>query len=166
MDERERPSVQALPILCQPAAAVQPSNRTLDDPAFRQDSEAPRGIRPLDDLHLSLARDLGQPGLELRACVAAISIELEQERIQAEQRRHQQHAAVPVLDVGGVHDGRHQQALRVHEDVALLAADLLACVVARRVDAGPPFSAPFTLWLSMMQAVGLASRPACSRHRT
>ncbi len=75
MHERERPSVQALPILGQPAAAVQPGDGPLDDPAARQHGEAPRGIRPLDDLHLDLARDLRQPGLELRACVAAISIE-------------------------------------------------------------------------------------------
>ena len=32
------------------------------------------------------------------------------------------------------------------------------------IDADPPFSALFTLWLSMMAAVGLASRCACSRH--
>ena len=32
-----------------------------------------------------------------------------------------------------------------------------------RVDPGPPFSALFTLWLSMMQAVGLASHSALSR---
>ncbi|MDP4025736.1 hypothetical protein Q8W71_24185 [Methylobacterium sp. NEAU 140] len=37
----------------------------------------------------------------------------------------------------------HQQALRVDEDVPLLAPDLLARVVARRVDGTPPFSAPF-----------------------
>jgi hypothetical protein len=42
--------------------------------------------------------------------------------------------------------------------------DFLAGVVTRRIDAGPPFSALFTLWLSMMAAVGLASRCACSRH--
>jgi hypothetical protein len=65
-----------------------------------------------------------------------------------------------------VDDRLHQQALGVDQDVALLAFDLLACIVARRVDAGPPFSAPFTLWLSMIAAVGLASRPACSRHST
>jgi hypothetical protein len=46
----------------------------------------------------------------------------------------------------------------------LLAFDLLARIVAMRVDASPPFSALFTLWLSMMAAVGLASRCACSRH--
>jgi hypothetical protein len=38
----------------------------------------------------------------------------------------------------------------------LLALDFLACVVTRRIDAGPPFSALFTLWLSMMAALGLA----------
>ena len=36
-------------------------------------------------------------------------------------------------------DGAHQQALRIDEDVALLALDFLARVVARRVDAAPLF---------------------------
>jgi hypothetical protein len=35
---------------------------------------------------------------------------------------------------------------------------LLARIVTRRIDAGPPFSALFTLWLSMMAAVGLEFR--------
>ena len=96
----------------------------------------------------------------------AVGVEFQQERAQPEQRPHQQHAAVAVLDVGGVDDRLHQQALGVDQDVALLALDLLAGVVARRVDAAPPFSAPLTLWLSMIAAVGLASRPACSRHST
>jgi hypothetical protein len=52
------------------------------------------------------------------------------------------------------------------KDVALLALDLLAAIIAVRVDRRPPFSALFTLWLSMIAAVGLASRPACSRHST
>jgi hypothetical protein len=60
----------------------------------------------------------------------------------------------------------HQQTLRIDENVPLLAFDLLARIIAMGVDAGPPFSALFTLWLSMMQAVGLASRPAFSRHWT
>ena len=75
-------------------------------------------------------------------------------------------AAVAILDVGGVHDGVDQQALRVDENVPLLALDLLSRIVARRVDRGPPFSALFTLWLSMIAAVGLASREAASRHFT
>ena len=77
--------------------------------------------------------------------LAAVGIELDQERKGAEQARHQQRAAVAVLDVGGVHDGVHQQALRIDEDVPLLALDLLACIVARRINRGPPFSALLTL---------------------
>src|SRR5262245_47490729 len=88
------------------------------------------------------------------------------ERIEAEQRGHQERAAVAILDIGGVHDGVHQEALRVDENVPLLALDLLARIVAVRVDARPPFSAPFTLWLSMIAAVGEASRSARSRHST
>ena len=37
--------------------------------------------------------------------------------------------------------------------------------IAVRINADLPFSALWTLWLSMIAAVGLASRPACSRHR-
>jgi hypothetical protein len=59
-----------------------------------------------------------------------------------------------------------QQAHRVYDNMALLAFDLFARIIAMRINAGPPFSALFTLWLSMMAAVGLASRSAASRHST
>ena len=59
----------------------------------------------------------------------------------------------------------HQEALRVDENMPLLAFDLLARIVPMRV-VSPPFSALFTLWLSMMAAVGEASRSALSRHST
>jgi hypothetical protein len=59
-----------------------------------------------------------------------------------------------------------QQAQRIYENMALLALDLFARIIAMRIDAAPPFSALFTLWLSMMAAVGLASRSASSRHAT
>jgi hypothetical protein len=36
----------------------------------------------------------------------------------------------------------------------LLALDLFARIVTMRINAGPRFSALFTLWLSMMAAVG------------
>ena len=68
------------------------------------------------------------------------------------------------LNVGGGYGTVQEQALRIDENVALLARDQLARVKTGRIDARPPFSALFTLWLSMMQAVGLASRPAFSRH--
>ncbi len=120
-------------------------------------------VGALDDIQVDPAADGSQPGLELRALVAAVGVEFQQERVQPEQRPHQQHATIAVLDVGGVDDRLPQQALGVDQDVALLALDLLARIKAGRIDATPPFSALLTLWLSMIATVGLASRPACSR---
>ena len=57
-----------------------------------------------------------------------------------------------------MNDGVEQQPQRIYEKVALLAFDLLARIIAMRIDTEPPFSALLTLWLSMMAAVGLASR--------
>jgi hypothetical protein len=71
-----------------------------------------------------------------------------------------------LLNAGGMNDGVQQQTHRVYENMTLLALDLFPRIVAVRINAGPPFSALFTLWLSMMQAVGLASRSAFSRHST
>ena len=65
-----------------------------------------------------------------------------------------------------MNDRMEQEAFRVYENVALLSLDLFARVKAMRIDAGPPFSALLTLWLSMIAAVGLASRSIFSRHAT
>ena len=101
---------------------------------------------------------------ELRPLISAISEHLAQKRELSEQRGDEVYSAIAVLDVGGMHDGVDQQAQRIYENVALLALDLLARIITMRIDPGPPFSALFTLWLSMMAAVGLASRSSCSRH--
>src|SRR5260370_36395248 len=71
-----------------------------------------------------------------------------------------------MLNVGGVHDGVDQQALRIEENVPLLALNLFSRIVTRRIDRRPPFSALLTLWLSMTAAVRLRSRPSPSRHFT
>ncbi|BCH34973.1 hypothetical protein MesoLjLc_69030 [Mesorhizobium sp. L-8-10] len=65
-----------------------------------------------------------------------------------------------------MNEGVHQETLGIDESMPLLAFDLLARIVAMRVDPARPFSALFTLWLSMMDAVGEASRPACFRQVT
>jgi hypothetical protein len=44
--------------------------------------------------------------------------------IQTEQCGHRQQPAIAVLDVGGVDNGAHQQALRADQQMALLALDL------------------------------------------
>ena len=91
---------------------------------------------------------------------------LEKEWKLAKQRGEQQQAAIAILNVGGMDDGVQQQSERIDENMPLLAFDQLAGIEPMRINAGPPFSALFTLWLSMMAAVGLASRSARSRHST
>ena len=111
-----------------------------------------------------MRQDRSQRVVEFRSLIAGVGEQRLQERIHSEQCRKQQDAAVTILDVCGVNDGVQQQTQRVYQNMALLALDLLARIIAMRIDAGPPFSALFTLWLSMMAAVGLASRSLCSRH--
>jgi hypothetical protein len=65
-----------------------------------------------------------------------------------------------------MHERMEQEAKSIYEDVALLAFDLFAGVVAVRINLAPPFSALLTLWLSMIAAVGLTSRSAASLHST
>jgi hypothetical protein len=73
---------------------------------------------------------------------------------------------VTILNIGGVDRDAQQQTERINEDVPLAPGDLLARIIALRVKRGPPFCAALALWLSMMAAVGLASRPSCSRTAT
>jgi len=101
-----------------------------------------------------------------RPLIGAVGEQFAEKGKQAEQCRQQREAAVAILNVGGGDDAVQQQTLRVDQNMSLLALDQLARVEAVGIDAAPPFSALFTLWLSMMQAVGLASRPAFSRHLT
>ncbi len=96
--------------------------------------------------------------------IGTVGEEFTQEGKEPEQCREQRHAAIAILDVGGGDQAVQQQALGIDQNMALLALDQLAGIEAVRIDAGPPFSALLTLWLSMMQAVGLASRSASSRH--
>src|SRR5215213_3179447 len=67
--------------------------------------------------------------------------------------------AIRVLDVGRMHDYAQQQPLRVHRDVALAPFQPLGGIPAAR----SPFSVVLTLWVSMIAAVGLTSRPSPSR---
>ena len=98
--------------------------------------------------------------------ISTVGKQLRKERKPTEQRRQQCDAAITILNASGMNDGVQQQTQRIDENMSLLALDQFARIEPVRINAGPPFSALFTLWLSMMQAVGLASRSAFSRHLT
>ena len=91
-------------------------------------------IRALDDFDVHLFHYFRHSAAEDRALIAAIGVELQQEWIHAEHGRYDQRATIAILNVSGVHDGVDQQALRVDENVPLLALDLLSRVVTRLID--------------------------------
>ena len=81
----------------------------------------------------------------MRSLIAAVGKELFQKWEQAEQRRQHKDAAVAVLYIGWMNDGVQQKTERIYKNMPLLTLDFLSCIVAIRVDRGPPFSALFTL---------------------
>jgi len=80
-----------------------------------------------------------------RPLIGAVGEQFPEQGEQAEHRRQQRKATVAILNVGGGDDAAQQQALRIDQNMPLLALDQLARVEAVAVDAGPPFSALFTL---------------------
>ena len=73
---------------------------------------------------------------------------------------------IAILDVGGMHYHNYNQAEGINEQVSLTPRNLLSGIIT----AAPPFSAVFTLWLSMIPALGVGLCPAwrrtCSRRRS
>jgi hypothetical protein len=143
----------------------QPSEGALDDPAFWQNLEADRVVGALDDFQVPGAKDLHGGGRD-RSLIAAIGEDPLDEREQTTHGFEHEQAAIAILDVRWMNHDLQGKTQRVDQDVSLLSFDFLPRVVAAGVDPRPPFSAPLTLWLSMIAAVGLASLPDCSRTAT
>ena len=122
-------------------------------------------VAAADDLEFPRA-GAGDGGLHLAPLIARIADDALEEGKAASRLPQQRLGAVPVLDARRMDADGQQQAEGVGQDVALAAKDLLASVIAGRVERSPPLTAPFALWLSMIAVVGLASRPAFSRTST
>ena len=143
--EGEAAAVQILPALGEATASIQPCDGALDDPALGQLHEAFGVIGAFDDLGLEIGQDFSEPVRKNRTLIGAIGKQLLKERKLAEQRGEQQQAAIAVLNVGGMDDGVQQQTECIDQNMPLLALDQLTGIEAMRIDAGPPFSALFTL---------------------
>ena len=144
-DEGERVAVEVLPVLGQSAAAVEPGDGAFDHPTPGLDDEALHPIGSLDDLGLEIGQDAGQGAVKDRALIGAVGEQFPEKGKQTEQGRQQRETAVAILNVGGGDDAVQQQALRIDQNMPLLALDQLAGIEAVAVDASPPFSALFTL---------------------
>ena len=151
-----------LEVFGESSASADPGEGALDDPAFGENDEAMQFVA-LDDLDLP-GCGASDRRRQLRSLIAGIGEDAFDEGEQAARAViEDQPGAVAILDIGGVDDDVQEEAERVDENVPLAALDLLARVIARRIERRPPFCAPLALWASMIATVGLASRPACSR---
>jgi len=92
-----------------------------------------------------MRQDFGEGVRKNRPLIGAVGNQLLKEWKLTEQRGQQQNATIAILNVGPTDDGVEQQTERIDENMPLLALDQLACIEAMRIDAGPPFSALFTL---------------------
>ena len=145
LDEGERVAVEVLPVLGQSAAAVKLGDGAFDHPTPGLDDEALHPIGSLDDLGLEIGQDAGQGAVKDRPLIGAVGEQFPEKGKQTEQGRQQRETAVAILNVGGGDDAVQQQALRIDQNMPLLALDQLAGIEAVAVDASPPFSALFTL---------------------
>ena len=125
---------------------------TLDDPALGQHDKAVT-VAATHDFHLPCA-GAGDGSGHLRPLIASIADDALYEGEQAPRLSQQRLGAVAVLHIGGMHDHAEQQAQRIGQDMALAPNDLLARVVAGRIERRAPFCAPLAVWLSMIAVVG------------
>lgn len=158
--------VEVFPVLGETTTSTEPTDGAFDDPALGQNHEALGLIAAADDFGYQARQGVRQTIMKHRPGVGAVGKQLLEKRELPEQRGQDHEAAIAILNIGGGDQRMQQQSQSIDENVALLALDQLAAIKPVRINAVPPFSALFTLWLSMMQAVGLASRSACSRHLT
>ena len=121
-----------LEVLGEPAASIEPCERSLDNPSARQNLEAFRGIGSFDDFK-GPGSEFGQGVLQLVTRIGAVSEDVAQPRIERPDRAEERNCAVPILDVSRMHlqtDG--DSARRIGNDVPLAPLDLLARIITAR----------------------------------
>src|SRR5215213_7252313 len=153
---------QRLEVFGQTAAAPQPAERAFYNPALGKNREALPGVRALHDLKPGPCRPTHRPGC-LLALIGPVRDHPLQKGEEPSHLLQDPQAAVAVLHVAGQNGAAEHQAERVNNGVALAPFDRLGRIKAHRISPAAPLSAPFTLWLSTIAAVGLASLPAISR---
>ncbi len=100
-EEGEGVAVEVLPVLGQSPAAVEPSDGTLDDPAFGQHDEALGLIGSLYDLGVEMGEVAGKGTVKVRPLIGAVGEQFLEKGKHAEQRRQERETAVAILNVGG-----------------------------------------------------------------
>jgi len=136
-DEGDDRSRVALEIAGEATVSTDPGESAFDDPALGQNEESVR-VGSRDDRELPRARRF-DGGSRLRAPIARVGENGLDERKAPARLAKNQARPVAILNAGGVNRDAQQKAERVDEDMALAARDLLARVIALRVQRRAPF---------------------------
>jgi len=164
-DESGNGCGMAFEIASQSSIAADPCKGSFDDPALGQDDELVQFVA-FDDFDDPAAGRRSRLGGAWTLISAVGENAFDEGKQGAGAGAEYQRGTVAILYIGRMDGNAQQKAERIDEDMALASGDFLARIIALRVHRGPPFCAVLALWLSMMAAVGLASRPACSRTAT
>ena len=155
---------QGFIVLAQPSAPSQPGQSSLHHPSPRQHLKLMAGLGTLHDLHYPAG--LGLDPINQLPGVAAVSPNQLQAREPSGQFTDDQPGPIPpelVEGLGSQPDAPPPPAAAPWCPLRCAASSrrLLASIIAAR----PPFSVVLTLWLPMIAALGVASRPPDSRTR-
>src|SRR5919108_1341604 len=148
---------QGLKVFTQPARAIEPAECAFDDPAPLHDLK-PSGMPGAfhdDEGPLQHRRD---PRDQL-ARISPIRPDELQSWEAGDQGCQDRFGPIAVLDTGRMDHHDEEQPQDIDHDVTLATAYTLAAIIAP----DPPFSVVFTVWLSMIPALGSRMRPAASR---
>jgi len=135
---------------------VQPAECTLNDPTPRLHGKALLVIRPYNDFNVDtkLRRTVNKA-----TTIGSIRPDFQEPRIGLMQAIDQPTRNGAILPARFCDESFEDQAFGVNNQMAFASLDVFACVVA----ATAPFSVVLTDWLSMMAALGVASRPSSWR---
>ena len=151
---------QQLIIFTEPAVAVEPPERALDNPTLGDHFKPLGGIGALGDFQTNLAPRAQRPDpVDQRPSIGTIGPDVAQPgKLVPEDCQHLL-GPIAVLHTGGRDDYGEDQSEGIDEDMPLAAFDLFVGVEA----AEPPFSVVLTDWLSMTPALGWRRLPAATR---
>jgi len=144
------------------AIAADPRVCALDDPPPSDEFEAGLVVGALDDLQPHGL--IGEFHSELLPRVGAVGKNVRDEGEQPPRPSDESGGTVAILHARWDHTDAEQKPDRINDQIALNALDLLSRVISDRIGITPPFSVALTLCVSIMAAVGEASRPSASRH--
>ncbi len=137
-DEGDDGARVSLEVARQAAVAADPRERAFDDPTFGHDDERVEFVA-LHDFNDPASR-AGRGSRYAWPLIAGIGKDALDEGKKASRAPiENQPCSVAILHTSGMNDDIQEKAERIDEDVPLAARDLLARIIALRVERGAPF---------------------------